>query len=56
MFDSTWNSVSNTYYTCLIRQIASNDEIGECIGSFKLSLDLKNKTKIWPTVLTVKDF
>ena len=27
IFESSWNSVSNIYYACLIRQIASNDEM-----------------------------
>ena len=38
-------SVSNIYYTCLVRQIALNDEIGKCIGSFKLRLDLTKLNK-----------
>ena len=32
IFGSTWNSVSNIYYVCLIRQIALNDEIDAFIG------------------------
>ena len=42
IFDSTWNSVSNIYYACLVRRIALNDDIGAFTGSFKLSQDLTN--------------
>ena len=40
IFGSTWNSVSNIYYVCLIYQIALNDEIDAFIGSFKLKTRL----------------
>ena len=40
IFGSTWNSVSNIYYACLIHQIAINDEIDAFMGSFKFRLDL----------------
>ena len=39
IFGSTWNSVNNIYYVCLIRQIALNDEIDTFLGSFKLRLN-----------------
>ena len=55
-FSSTWNSVSNIYYVCLIRQIALNDEIDAFIGSFKLRLDLTNLDKYLTYFLMVKDF
>ena len=56
VFGSTWNSVSNIYDVCLIRQIALNDEIGAFIGSFKLRLDLTNLDKYMIYFSTVKDF
>ena len=54
-FGSAWNSVSNIYNVCLIRQIALNDEIDAFIGSFKLRLDLTNLDKYLTYVLMVKD-
>ena len=56
IFGSIWNSVSNIYYVCLIRQIALNDEIDAFIGSFKLRLDLTNLDKHLTYFLMVKDF
>ena len=56
LFGSTWNSVRNIYYVCLIRQIAFNDKIDACIGSFKLKLDLTNLDKYLTYYLMVKDF
>ena len=56
IFGSTWNSVSNIYYVCLIRQIALNDEFDAFIGSFKLRLDLTNLDKYLTYFLMVKDF
>ena len=56
IFGSNWNSVSNIYYVCLIRQIALNDEIDAFIGSFKLRLDLTNLDKYLTYFLMVKDF
>ena len=55
-FGSTWNSVSNIYYVCLIRQIALNDEIDAFIGSFKLRLDLTNSDKYLTYFVMVQDF
>ena len=55
-FGSTWNSVSNIHYVCLIRQIDLNDEIDTFIGSFKLRLDLTNLDKYLIYFLMVKDF
>ena len=51
-----WNSVSNIYYVCLIRQIALNDEIDAFTGSFELRLDLTNLDKYLTYFLMVKDF
>ena len=45
IFDSTWNSVSNVYYNCLIRPLALIDKIYAFIGSFKLRLDLTKSNK-----------
>ena len=56
IFGSTWNSVRNIYYVCLIRQIAFNDEMGAFMGSFKLRLDLTNLDKYLTYFLMVKDF
>ena len=56
IFGSTWNSDSNIYYVCLIRQIALNDEICAFIGSFKFGLDLTNLDKYLTYFLIVKDF
>ena len=56
IFGSTWNSVSNIYHVCSIRQIVLNDEIDAFIGSFKLRLDLTNLDKYLTYFLMVKDF
>ena len=56
IFGSTWNSVSNIYYICFIRQIALNDEIDAFVGAFKLRLDLTNLDKYLTYFSMVKDF
>ena len=56
VFGSTWNSVNNINYVCLIRQIDLNDELDAFIGSFKLRLDLMNLDKYLSYFLMVKDF
>ena len=47
MFDFTWNSVSNIYYICLVRQIALKDEIDAFIGYFKHRLDITKLNNYW---------